>query len=188
MKDSRYCKDSLSGAGFAVMISLGCCISVQNVWVPEMSEIRHTHTQRKNALVHKLPLSFSSALREKCPIDTVHPLPALLHVKLLVYMMRLQHLSEISSGCCGISGVPEFQGDKNLAILVWGSQTWLNLTHPKELLTILIFSSLSPISPDSECPEGGLEISLFNKQLGDSHETSLAQIHGRPYIFSSVLK
>ena len=55
-------------------------------------------------------------------------------------------------------------------------------------LTIFILSSLSPISSDSECPEGSLEISLFNKQLGDSHETSLAQIHGRPYIFSSVLK
>lgn len=148
----------------------------------------HTHTEEECTCAQAAPFLFLSTKGKKHPIDTIHPLPALLQMKLLVYTMRLKHLSEISSGCCGISWVSEFQGDKNLAILVWGSQTWLHLTHLKELLTIFILSSLSPISPDLECPEGGLEISLFNKQLGDSHETSLVQIHGCPYIFSSVLK
>lgn len=34
---------------------------------------------------------------------------------------------------------------------------------------------------------GGLESSVFNKWLGDSHEASLAQIHGSTYIFPQYL-
>lgn len=67
-----------SGAGFAVIISLGCCLSVQSSRVPKMSDIRytHTHTERKNALVHKLSLSFSSALREKNTPLTLYSPPS----------------------------------------------------------------------------------------------------------------
>lgn len=147
----------------------------------------HTHTEEECTCAQAAPFLFLSTKGKEHPIDTIHPLPALLQMKLLVYTMRLKHLSEISSGCCGISWVSEFQGDKNLAILVWGSQN-LTASDSSQGASYNFYF----VQPLSNFPwfrvSRGRSRNLFNKQLGDSHETSLVQIHGCPYIFSSVLK